>query len=474
MKYGLYTTHLFFYYNWNMNIIIVGAGAVGQYIASLLSRQNHNVVLIDKDEKKIEEASWQIDIGVRPGSGTNWQLLDDLLELKPDFFLAMTDSDETNLVACSIAKNLGYPITIARVKDSRYLNRTRLDFARLFDVDYFIGPELLVASEIYKHMMSPGSIALENFAHGAVQMRTLLVPSKWRKSTVPLSHLDLPKGVIVGLIRRRVDPSNANERKELKKIIFPHGSDTIKEDDEVTLIGETDQIAHIHQFFGIDASPVNSIVISGGSLVGVNLARTLGEKGFNIRLIEKDAHLASKLAEQLPHCTIINGDATDLNFLLSEKIGRAGLFAACTNNDETNILSSLLAKKSGCSYVTAVLTNNNFVPLVNEMGINHVFSPQVSAANRILSLATPGRITSLISLYDNAVEILEINVSADSKIIGVPLSDLGPLMPKEFLFAVIQNRGRIMIANGTRIISPGDTIIFITDPKHLQELEKIF
>ena len=123
-----------------MSIVIVGAGDVGLYLAQILSKEEHNIILIDKDSKKLQQASNLLDVATRTGSGTDWQLLDDLLELSPTLFIALTDDDETNLVACSIAKNLGYPRTIARVHDNRYLNRTRLDFSRIFEVDYFISP----------------------------------------------------------------------------------------------------------------------------------------------------------------------------------------------------------------------------------------------------------------------------------------------------------------------------------------------
>jgi len=457
-----------------MNIVIVGAGTVGRYIAFLLSKENHNVILIDKDAKSLEEAAWEMDIAVRQGSGEDWQLLDELMELAPNLFLAMTGNDAVNLVACSIAKNLGYPLTIARVKDNRYLNGTRLDFARLFDVDYFIAPEVLAANDIYKYMVSPGSLSLENFAHGAVKMRTIAIPSTWSKAGIPLKDLKIPSGIVVGVIRRSVEDLENPPHNTRMKSIFPHGADHIMPGDEVTFIGEADKIEEIHTFFGIKTKPVSSVVIVGGSLVGLNLAKMLQERGYDVRLMDKDRAVCSLLAEQLPRCTIINQDASDLQFLLSEKVERSDLFVVCTNHDEVNILISLVAKEAGCTNVAALIFNNSYIPLLNRLGISQIVSPRVSAANHILSLAISGRVTSLVSLYNNDVEIVEVSVSADSKITGIPLADLGPLMPKEFLIAMIQNRGQIMIANGARIISPGDSVIVITNPKHSGELEKIF
>lgn len=457
-----------------INIVIVGAGDIGRYIASMLSKEQHNIILIDKDGKKLEEAAMNMDVGIKQGSGTDWQLLDDLLELSPELFIALTNDDETNLVACSMAKHLGYPRTIARVRDNRYLNRTRLDFARIFDVDYFIGPELLVANDILKYMISPGSLMVESFAHGAVQLRTIAVPSKWRKYDKPLSQLNLPPGLMVGLIRRDIDSKHGSMPALAKQVIFPHGNDSILPGDEVTFIGETDLISEIHHFFGIPQKAAQSVCIVGGSITAVNLAKLLEHRNIDVCIIDKSFDKCAALAEQLPHCTIMHHDATDFEFLKSEKIGRWDVFATCTSHDEVNLLAGLLGKEAGCEDVIVMLSNTSYVPLVGQLGLNHTVSPRISAANHILSQILSGRVTSLVSVYDNEAEIIEINVSAYSKVVGIPLAELGPLLPKDFLIAMIQNRGRIMIANGNRIISPGDTVIVITHPKHVQELEKIF
>ncbi len=456
-----------------MSIVIVGAGDVGLYIAQILSKEEHNIILIDTDSKKLQLASNLLDVATRKGSGTDWQLLDDLLELSPTLFIALSNDDETNLVACSIAKNLGYPRTIARVHDNRYLNRTRLDFSRIFDVDYFISPELLVATDIIKHMVSPGSINIESFAHGAVQLRTLEIPQKWRKSEIPLRKLNLPPGAMIGLISRETH-KKASFGESSREIIFPHGNDVILPGDEITVIGETAVIAEIHHFFGINKKPINSVVVVGGSLTGFHLAKLLCEMNIPVKIIDKSYERCAELAEALPEAIIVHHDATDLPFLKEEKIGRAEIFVACTRHDEINLMTGLLAKEAGCEEVIAVLSNNSYKTQVGLLGINLSVSPRESAANHILSQILTGRVTSLVSVYENSAEIMEINVSADSKVVGIPLSELGPLLPKDFLIAMIQNRGRIMVANGTRVISPSDTVIAITHPRHVADLEKIF
>jgi trk system potassium uptake protein TrkA len=444
-------------------IVIVGAGDIGQHIATILSKEEHNIILIDQDRRRLEKATWNIDVATRHGSGTNWQLLEDLMEQNPSLIIALTSDDETNLVICSIAKQLGYPRTIARVRETSYLNRSRLDFSHIFDVDHFVGPELLVANEITKYILSPGSIATEHFAHGAVQLRTLEVPPKWSLYRVPLNKLELPEDVMVGLILRGGT-----------EVIFPHGEDCLLPGDEVTFIGQTDAIVNLHEFFGLKPQVIESAVIVGGSTIGMNLAKILALREVDVRLIEKDYDKCVSLAEKLPHTTIMNHDATDFDFLQAEKVGLADILICCTGSDEVNIMAALLGKEVGCGNLVSVISNPSYVPMVHRLGVNHSVSPRQSVSDHILSQIFAGTVTSLVSLYENQAEVMEISVSDDAKIVGIPLSDLGPLLPKDVLIAMIQNRGRIMVANGNRIISPGDTVIVIANPKHVHEFEKIF
>lgn len=454
-----------------LNIVIIGAGDVGQYIALMLSKEQHNVTLVDKDPKKLEAASAKMDVATKKGNGTDWQLLDDLLDLNPDFLISLTPEDEINLTSCSIAKNLGYPRTIARVKDNRFLNKTRLDFARVFDVDSFICPELLVANDIQKYMLSFGSLAIETFAHGAVQMRTLVVPYKWKKGHIPIKDLDLPSDVIVGLIKRFIHEEGEKERVQ---VIFPHGNDLILPGDEVTCIGEAATVCSLHHYFGTPQKPIRSIVIIGGSLTAINLAKMLEDQPIAIRIIEKKYERCSYLADILPNCTIIHEDGTNLDFLLSEKIDLADLVITCTRNDETNMLASLVARQAGATQAVVILSKADFHPIAQQLGISHTVSPRLATANRLLSLILSSRVTSCVSLYENQAEVVEIQMSLNSKIVGIPINELGPLLPKDFLIAVIQNRGRTMIANGNRILSPGDSVIVVTNPRHLNEFKKVF
>jgi trk system potassium uptake protein len=454
-----------------MNIVILGAGEIGTFLAQTLSKEEHNVIIIDHDPKPLEKLSKVADVATRVGSGTNWHLLEELLEQSPHLFLALSSNDETNLVACTIAKNLGYPKTVARVHHSSFLYRSRLDFARLFFVDHFIGTEMILAHDLFKCIANPGNVTVENFAHGTVQMRSVIIPENSYLSKHSLSELKLPESLLVGLIRRK--PA-FGEEMTTERIIFPRGHDFLLPGDEVTLMGETKVMSQLNSLFEIPSKQIRSVVIVGGSPVAVQVCHILEEEGIHVRLIEQDEERCRFLAEHLPHATIFNQDPTDLNFLLAEKVHLADAFVACTTSNEKNILAAALAKQSGCGEVIVLVSDQSYVPLLRRLGIFFTVSEKISVANRVHAFIQEESVISVASLYHNQAKIMEVKVSSDSEIVGIPIADLGRYLPEDFLIALIENRGRIMIAKGSNILAPGDTVIVICHPKHVTQLQKIF
>lgn len=458
-----------------MHIVIVGAGNIGVHLAQIFSSLEYGIVLVDTNGDRLELVSRDLDVATRLGSGADWELLEELLELQPDMLVALTNHDEVNLVACSIAKQLGYPQTVARVRSDQYYKQGRLFFERMFNVDYLIGPERLTADSIANMILIPESINSESFAFGSVLMRTVKIPPRWRKEEIPLmkrGEMELPEQMMVGLIQRH--HSAHSHGRGYEELIFPHGHDVLKPGDEVTFIGEKHEVHHLHKFLGVSGKIPKSVVIVGGSLIGVNLARTLEEHGVRIRIIESDYQKCITLSQQLPYTTVIHHDGLDFRFLRSEKVGDAGVFVACTRNDEVNFLAGSMAKELGADRVIISLADTSYLPLINRLGITHAASPRINAANRILSIARERTIASMVSLYENQAEVMEVKVSIDSKIAGIPIRELGPELPKDFLIVVIQSRGRVFMANGTRVMSPGDTVVVISHPKHLNEIKQLF
>ncbi len=455
-----------------MNIVIVGAGNIGCYLAKTLSNEEHNVIVVDRDPKALEKVAQNADVATRLGSGTDWQLLEEILEQSPQLFIALCSDDETNLVACALAKNLGYPKTVARIHQSSFLNRSRLDFSRLFFIDHFIGTEMILAHDIFNCIANPGNAAVQNFAHGAVQMRSIVIPENCELANQPISALKLPENLLIGIIERK--PPFGEDSLMTQQIIFPRGNDRLMPGDEATLIGEWKVMNQLHQLFGTSSKEIKSVVIAGGSPVAMQVCHILEEEGIKVRLIEQDKGRCRYLAEHLPDTTVLNQDPTDFNFLISEKAYLADVFVACTDSNEKNILAASLAKQAGCKEVIALVSDASFSPLLKHLGIFYAVSEKISVANRILAIISEESVISVASLYENQAKIMEIKVSADSQIVGIPIADLGSYLPDNFLVAMIENRGRIMIAKGNTILTPGDTVIVICHPQHVDHLEKIF
>jgi trk system potassium uptake protein TrkA len=447
-----------------MHIVILGAGKTGSYVAATLSQKGHNVILIDKDAKPLEKAARENDIATLHATVPDWRLFQDLLENRPHLFFAATGDDETNLVACSVAKNLGFPRTIARVSSREYLNHSRLDFNRLFFADYFIGAEILSAQDLFHLLVHAKDSAVAHFAHGAIQMRTLSIPERWDRGGCCIKDLKLPEDLIVGLIRRKMRDGEA--------VVFPHGEDHILPGDEATFVGEARAITKLHELFSSNVMRVRSVILVGGTAVAEHLAFELVGQKIDVRIIEKDEKRCDELAERLEGATLINRDGSDAELLLSERIQDADAIVSCTNDDGTNFLIAALAKELGCKKAVALIGDASYVPVLEKSQVIPLLSVQVKVANRILSILHEETILSVASLCQDQAKIVELKVSASSPLIGIPLSDLK--LPKDLLIAVIESRGRVMIGRGNRIVSPDDTVIVICHPEQIAELPSYF
>jgi trk system potassium uptake protein TrkA len=445
-----------------MNIVILGAGSIGSYLALILSQEGQNVTVIDRDPKALERVSRSADIATRLGNGIDWRLLEELKEVSPDFFIALSSNDETNLTACAIAKDLGYPKTVARIRQKSFLDHRRMDFGRIFGVDHIIGTELVVAHDLYQRILHPGNLAVENFAHGAVQMRTVVVPHDFSEAGKPLANVNLKENLLVGLIRRKN-----------KGIIFPKGKDQLLPGDEATVIGPAEAMHQLHQLFGIPKKTIRSAVIVGASGVAIHLIELLLIHNISIKIIEQDEVKCQKLAHLFPTITILNQDGTNLHFLKEEKIFASDVFVACTHSHETNVLVALLGKQAGANEVIALVSEENTVPLLEQFKISYALSERESIARRIQVILHDDTFISLASLYDNQAKIMEVRVSEDSHLVKRPLSSLSSKLPKNFLIAMVENQKGITIPKGDNQLQAGDTAIVICGPESVEDVEKM-
>ena len=444
-----------------MNIVLLGAGTIGTHLASVLSQEGHSVIVVDRDPKALEKISQTADIATRLGSGTDCHLLEEIKEFSPDFFIAMSNDDETNLVACSLAKNLGYPKTVARIRQNTFLDKMKLDLSHLFGVDHIMGTELIIAHDILKCILNPGNLAVENFAHGAVQMRTIVIPERFGQAGKPLAQMNLLDNLLVGLIRRKTD------------LIFPKGQDLLLPGYEATVIGKASTMNNLHSIFDIPKKTVKSAVLIGGSGVAMHLTRLLEEQNINVKIIEQDENKCMKLARLFPNAIILNYDGTHLDVLKEERVYNADVFIACTQSHETNILAAMLGKQVGCKEVIASVSDESVIPLLEHFDIAYTLSERTSITRRIQVILHNDTFISLASLYDNQAKIMEVKISQRSKLVGAPIADLRPILPKNFLIAMVENQQGITIPKGNNLLSPGDKAIVICGPENIETMKKI-
>ncbi len=449
-----------------MKIVILGAGEMGSYVASALSQEEHDITLIDKDPKVLEQVNREIDVATLLATAPSLSIFQTLMEQKPDLLVAATNDDETNLVSCALAKNLGFPKTVSLIRSPEYLHTSIVHLPRLFYVDHFIGAEMLSARNLFKLLMHSNDIAFEHFAHGAVVMRTILLSEQWTQSGTPIHSLPIPEELIICLIRRR---SNGEDI-----IIIPHGDDYLLPNDEVTLIGQANVMNMLPDLFDTSERCVKSIILVGGTYTSLYLAQLLLQQKVAVRIVEKDPYRCRELADILPDATIINRSILDPQVFLEEDVAGADAFACCTADDGANFLIASLAHLEGCPKIIALANHPAFVPILENAGIIAATSARVNVANRLLSILHQETILSVTSLSNDAAKIVELKISPASKLIGIPLSKLGEQLPKDLLIAVIENHGRVMIGSGSSILCPDDTVIVVCSSQQIEPLQSLF
>jgi len=443
-----------------MKIVILGAGNTGSYVASVLSQEQHDITLIDCNAKALDQINRESDVATVLATMPNLQALSNVIERKPDLFFAATNNDETNLVSCSLAKNLGIPKTVARINSSSLLQSGLLDIGRLFYVDHFIGAEILSAQDLFKLLIHSSDLAFESFAHGAVLMRTIVIPSIWKKGGVPIKDLQLPLGLIVGVIRRD------------KEIFFPHGDDCILPGDEATLIGEAKIMDALHEYFHTQERRVKSVILVGGTDVALHLARLLLQQRVSVRIIEKDAARCKELSDLLPAATILNRNQEESSFLRDEGVESVNALVCCAKNDGANLLISSMAVHLGCPKVISLIGDPSYIPLFEKARVTPALSVRINVANRLLSILHEKTILSVGSISNDAVKIVELKVSPASELIGIPLQALS--LPEDLLIAVIENKGKVVIGRGDSILCPDDTAIVICSSHCLEQNYHLF
>lgn len=444
-----------------MKIIIVGAGEVGYHIAQKLSEENQDVFLIDKDPEKIRRITENLDVQALLGSGTSPEMLKNSGVKEAEMLVAATDSDEVNLIACLLARNMNpYILKVARVRNREYLKEKELFSQDLLGVDRIINPESVMVETIRNLMMVPGASDVVDFVEGRVKLIGITIkPDSPFAGRQLLSFKGMEGKVLVGAIVRG------------EQVFIPHGEDTIRSNDLVYLVVRSDELPYEFGFFNLGNSETRRVIIVGAGETGSALASALDETKMNVKILDKDAHKCAALAEKLEKVIVIHGDGTDKSLLQEENIGDVDFLVAVTGDEESNVLISLLAKGLGAKKMITRINKLSYIPLVSAIGIDTVVSSRLSAIRAILQYIRRGRIISVAPLKGEHAEALEAEALETSDIVNVPVAKVK--FPKGVLVGAIVRGDEIIIPRGDSVIKPRDRLIILTAQKVLPKLEKL-
>ena len=447
-----------------MKILIVGAGEVGFHIASHLTHENKEVVVIDKNADALRRVSDNLDVQVVQGSGSSPVVLAEAGILNAEIILAVTDSDEANLVACLVA-NIISPSTkkLARVRDADFDSYHEHFREHAPHIDTIINPEIEVVKTITSMMSVPGAVDVGEFADGRIKFIGIYLDQNSRLAGVKLA--DLPSK-----IDNNARPLIAAVVRE-EELIIPGGNDRLMPGDLVYFISEEDKLFDTMAIFDKHDQPINRALIVGGGNIGYRLARSLEEQAIYCKIIEKNPDRCAMLAEGLNKAVVLCGDGSDQELLAEENIQDMDVVITLTSDEETNILASLLATRMGAKKSITRISKFSYFPLMKAIGIEQVVSPRLSAINTILQHIRRGKVLSAISIKGEQAEVMEAVALETSGIVGKPLKKIA--FPKGAILAGIIHQGDIIIPTGDSIVEPDDRIIIFARRKAIAKIEKM-
>lgn len=451
-----------------MRVIICGAGQVGYSIAAYLSRENNDVTVIDTNRQLIAQINQDMDVNGIVGHASNPEVLKMAGAGEADLLLAVTYSDEVNMVACQVGHSLfGVPKKIARIRDQAYLDPA---WSNLFSrahmpIDVIISPEIEVARAIEQRLRIPGTTNVVPLADGLVHLASVycskscpILNTQLRQ--IPSLFPDLP--LEIGIIIRN------------NQVMIPDGNDQILAGDEAYFFTATRHLKRALAAFGHEGKEARNIVIMGGGNIGFCLANLVLESqpGVKVKIIEHDEARARQINEQLAEVLVLNGDALQQDILQEANISETETLVAVTNDDETNILGSLLAKHYGCERVITLVNKTGYTPLMSSLPIDTAVSPRASTVASIMQHVRRGRIKALHPLRDGVAEVMEAEISETSRMANMAIGDLE--LPDDVVFGVIVRDDQIILPRVDCIIRPGDHVILLATAGQISHVEKMF
>jgi trk system potassium uptake protein TrkA len=450
-----------------MRIIVVGCGNVGLALTQQLSKEGHDITVIEEKSQVVQAAVNNLDVRGIVGNGASYSIMKDAGIESADLMIAVTESDELNLLCCLIAKKAGNCHTIARVRNPIY--KKEINFIKEeLGLSMVINPEETAANEAERLLKLPSATKIETFARGRAELVKMVIDENSRLCDKALKDIpaDLKKQIIISVVSRE------------NQVYIPDGSFILRAGDEVTIFGSSKNTVNFFKKLGLPAAKVHSTMIIGGGETAVYLAQHLIALGIKVIVFERDAARCKELSDLIPQALIICGDGTDKDMLLEEGVTRVESFVALTNLDEENIMLSMYVKSINpkAKLITKV-HRVNYGDIIGSLNIGSIIYPKNITADRIvqfvrgMSASKDSNIETLYKLNDDRVEALEFIVRKGSPVIGIPLSQLN--LKKGILIACINHYGEIISPSGDSIIRDKDSVIVVTMMTGLKDINDI-
>lgn len=438
-----------------MRIVIIGAGQVGAFLARNLSAE-HDIVIIEKDKDTVERIKENLDVLIIEGDGDNPVVLKEAEIEKADIMLAVSGDDKTNIMASSWSASVGVPKIIVRIRDINYL-----EYPKLLEKPkvYIVNPGAIIAEKIISLIGSPFAWKTETFAMGKINMLKLKI-----EETTP----------IAGQRLRDLGPAKAWIFVALSRegeITIPTGETRLKAGDYIFALGVPDVMSKLKELFGVEDRAVKTVIIVGCGRLGLGVARALSDKGIKVKLIDNDPERALIAAEEMHNVLVFKGDATDTETLEEAGVESADYFLALTGDDENNVLSALLAKNLGAEITTVLYTKPDYIDVIEAIGVDRAISVRLSVANEILSLLHIGGVAHVALVEEGKAEVLEVNITQKSKILGIPLKDID--FPEGSIVGIALRDKEVIIPRGDYVPAIDDKVIIFTLPEAFKKVEDI-
>ena len=451
-----------------MNIVIVGDGKVGYTLAEQLSKEGHDITLIDRNSAALQRTVEALDVIGVVGNGASYDIQIEAGVDQSDLLVAVTSQDEVNMICCLLARKLGAKHTIARIRNTEYYRQMRLLKDEL-GLSLVINPEQATAQEIARLISFPFAISMGNFAKGRVSVVELRVAAD--SPLVGKSLAEIHRQYMVNILVCAVERGG--------KVYIPQGSFVVEAGDKIHVSGDQKKIADFLGRLKVAKFRVKNVMLIGGGRMGYYLARQLLATGMDVKIIESDAKRCEELSQLLPEATILHGDGTDQHLLQEEGIEHMDAIAALTGIDEENIIISLFAGRTTRAKVITKVNRSSYEPLVGSLSLDSVFYPRNICADNVVRYVRAmqnsdayASMETLCKIVSNKVEAMEFRVTASADFCGIPLQDLH--LKDGLLIGCISRGGKTIAPRGSDTIEVGDSVIVVAAHSGLRSLNDIF